>query len=71
MPSTLDARVLAGGSSSLHPRCRGHWPAFGDQILSPPATPLVVVWPEGEVIEKHIGIKSAADLAAVLEEHLP
>ena len=45
--------------------------AFGDQILSPPATPLVVLGPEGEVIEKHIGIKSAADLAALLEEHLP
>ncbi len=44
---------------------------FGDQILSPPATPLVVLGPEGEVIEKHIGIKSAADLAALLEEHLP
>jgi thiol-disulfide isomerase/thioredoxin len=44
---------------------------FGDQILSPPATPLVVLGPEGEVIEKHIGIKSATDLAALLEEHLP
>lgn len=44
---------------------------FGDQVLSPPATPLVVLGPEGEVIEKHIGIKSARDLAALLEEHLP
>jgi thiol-disulfide isomerase/thioredoxin len=44
---------------------------FGDQVLSPPATPLVVLGPDGEVIEKHIGIKSAADLAALLEEHLP
>jgi hypothetical protein len=43
---------------------------FGDQIQSPPASPLVVLGPEGEVIEKHIGIKSAADVAALLEEHL-
>ena len=44
---------------------------FGDQILSPPATPLVVLGPHGELIEKHIGIKGADDLAALLEEHLP
>ena len=44
---------------------------FGDQILSPPATPLVVLGPDGEVIEKHIGIKGADDLAALFEEHLP
>ena len=44
---------------------------FGDQILSPPATPLVVLGPDGELIEKHIGIKGADDLAALLKEHLP
>jgi thiol-disulfide isomerase/thioredoxin len=44
---------------------------FGDQILSPPATPLVVLGPDGELIEKHIGIKGADDLAALFEEHLP
>jgi thiol-disulfide isomerase/thioredoxin len=44
---------------------------FGDQILSPPATPLVVLGPDGELIEKHIGIKGADDLAALFQEHLP
>ena len=44
---------------------------FGDQILSPPATPIVILGPDGELIEKHFGIKSAADLAAVIREHLP
>jgi thiol-disulfide isomerase/thioredoxin len=44
---------------------------FGDQILSPPATPLVVLGPSGELIEKHIGIKGADDLAALFKEHLP
>ena len=44
---------------------------FGDQILSPPATPLVILGPDGELIEQHIGIKSAGDLAAVLRENLP
>jgi thiol-disulfide isomerase/thioredoxin len=44
---------------------------FGDQILSPPATPLVLLGPDGQLIEKHIGIKGAGDLAALLEEHLP
>ncbi len=44
---------------------------FGDQILSPAATPLVVLGPDGQLIEKHTGIKGAADLAALLEEHRP
>jgi hypothetical protein len=44
---------------------------FGDQILSPPATPLVLLGPDGQLIEKHIGIKGAGDLAALFEEHLP
>jgi hypothetical protein len=44
---------------------------FGDQILSPPATPLVILGPDGELIEKHVGIKGAGDLAALFEEHLP
>jgi hypothetical protein len=44
---------------------------FGDQILSPPATPIVVLGPVGQVIEEHTGIKSAGDLAALIEEHLP
>jgi thiol-disulfide isomerase/thioredoxin len=44
---------------------------FGDQILSPPATPLVILGPDGQLIEKHTGIKGAGDLAALIEEHLP
>ena len=45
--------------------------SFGDQILSPPATPLVVLGPDGEVVAQHIGIKGARSLAALFEEHLP
>jgi thiol-disulfide isomerase/thioredoxin len=44
---------------------------FGDQILSPPATPLVILGPDGHLIEKHTGIKGAGDLAALIQEHLP
>jgi thiol-disulfide isomerase/thioredoxin len=44
---------------------------FGDQILSPPATPLVILGPDGQLIEKHTGIKGAGELAALIEEHLP
>jgi thiol-disulfide isomerase/thioredoxin len=44
---------------------------FGDQILSPPATPLVILGPDGQLIEKHTGIKGAGDLAALIKEHLP
>lgn len=44
---------------------------FGDQILSPPATPLVVLDPSGEVVAQHVGITRADDLAALIEEHLP
>jgi thiol-disulfide isomerase/thioredoxin len=44
---------------------------FGDQILSPPATPVVILGPDGAEIEKHIGIKGVDDLAALLKEHLP
>ncbi len=44
---------------------------FGDQILSPPATPLVVLGTDGQVVEKHIGITGARELARILEEQLP
>jgi thiol-disulfide isomerase/thioredoxin len=43
---------------------------FGDQILSPPSTPLVVLDPDGEVVEQHLGIKSATDMVALFKEHL-
>jgi len=44
---------------------------FGDQILSPPATPLVVLAPDGRVVAQHIGITGADRLVALFEEHLP
>jgi hypothetical protein len=44
---------------------------FGDQVLSPPSTPLIVLGPDGQLIEKHIGIKSADDLVSLFEAHLP
>jgi thiol-disulfide isomerase/thioredoxin len=44
---------------------------FGDQILSPPSTPLVVLGPDGQLIEKHLGIKGADELAALFKEKLP
>jgi thiol-disulfide isomerase/thioredoxin len=42
--------------------------AFGDQILSPPATPLVVLGPDGGLFAMHTGIKGSDDLVALLEE---
>jgi thiol-disulfide isomerase/thioredoxin len=43
---------------------------FGEQILSPPATPLIILGTNGQLIEKHIGIKGAKDLAVLIEEQL-
>ncbi len=45
--------------------------SFGEQVLSPPATPLVILGSDGAVIETHVGIKKAADLVALIEAHLP
>jgi len=45
--------------------------SFGDQVLSPPSTPLIVLGPDGELIERHLGIMSADDLAALFRDHLP
>jgi hypothetical protein len=44
---------------------------FGEQVLSPPATPLIVLGPDGQLIDKHFGIKRAGDLASLVREHLP
>ncbi len=44
---------------------------FGEQVLSPPATPLIVLRPDGQLIEKHFGIMRAGDLASLVKEHLP
>lgn len=44
---------------------------FGDQVLSPPSTPLILLRPDGSVIESHFGIRRAAELEALFREHLP
>lgn len=44
---------------------------FGDQVLSPPSTPLILVGPDGAVIEQHFGIRQAAELQTLLRQHLP
>jgi thiol-disulfide isomerase/thioredoxin len=44
---------------------------FGDQVLSPPSTPLILLGPGGELIEQHIGIRRAAELEALFRQHLP
>lgn len=44
---------------------------FGDQVLSPPATPLIVLGPDGRVVAHLFGAKSASDLVALLRPHLP
>jgi hypothetical protein len=44
---------------------------FGDQVLSPPSTPLILIGPDGTVIETHFGIREAAELEALFRQHLP
>jgi hypothetical protein len=44
---------------------------FGDQVLSPPSTPAILVTPEGDVVGPTFGIRSSADLQAEMLEHLP
>ena len=44
--------------------------SFGDQILSPPSTPLILIAPGGDVLDVHFGIRRADELAAVFDEHL-
>jgi thiol-disulfide isomerase/thioredoxin len=44
---------------------------FGDQVLSPPSTPLILLGPGGTVIETHFGIRGAAELEALFRQHLP
>ncbi len=45
--------------------------AFGDQVLSPPSTPMILVGPDGAVIDVHFGIRSASELTALFAQHLP
>lgn len=44
---------------------------FGDQVLSPPSTPLILIGPGGAVIETHYGIRRADELEALFRKHLP
>lgn len=44
---------------------------FGDQILSPPSTPQILVAPSGEVVDQHFGIREAARLVADFTAKLP
>ena len=44
---------------------------FGDLVLSPPSTPLLLLGPDGTVIETHFGIRKAAELEALFRQHLP
>jgi cytochrome oxidase Cu insertion factor (SCO1/SenC/PrrC family) len=44
---------------------------FGDQVLSPPSTPFILVGADGTVIEQHFGARGADDLAAVLAANHP
>ncbi len=44
---------------------------FGDQVLSPPSTPLILVGPDGELIDVHFGIRDSNALEAFLRQHLP
>ncbi len=43
--------------------------SFGPQILSPPSTPLIIVAPNGTVVEQHFGYIGADELAQLLREH--
>ena len=45
--------------------------AFGDQVLSPPSTPLIMVGPDGSVLDVHFGIRNAEELKAVFAQDLP
>src|SRR5687768_14801097 len=42
--------------------------SFGDRVLSPPSTPLILVGPEGDVLDVHFGIRRADELADALRE---
>lgn len=44
---------------------------FGDQVLSPPSTPLILIGADGAVIEQHFGIRGASDLVGLFSDHLP
>jgi thiol-disulfide isomerase/thioredoxin len=43
---------------------------FGDQVLSPPSTPLILVGPDGDVVDQHFGIRGADDLVELFSQYL-
>lgn len=42
---------------------------FGDQVLNPPATPVVIISPSGRVTLTPYGPKSVDEIAALVDEH--
>jgi hypothetical protein len=45
--------------------------SFGDEILSPPSTRIIIMGPDGELVAKHFGIQGADELASLLEAYVP
>lgn len=44
---------------------------FGDQVLSPPSTPMILIGPDGAIVEQHIGIRGSDELIDAFERYLP
>ena len=44
--------------------------ALGDQVLSPPSTPKIIITPDGRVIGPDFGMADAADVEAEIRAHL-
>lgn len=44
---------------------------FGDQVLSPPSTPSILIGADGEFIEKHLGVRGADELVTLFNRHRP
>ncbi|MBA3235063.1 MAG: SCO family protein [Chloroflexi bacterium] len=44
--------------------------AFGDQVLSPPSTPFILIDKDGAVVDQHFGIRGADELVDLLTPQL-
>lgn len=44
---------------------------FGDQVLSPPSTPSILIGADGEFIEKHLGVRGADELVTLFDRNGP